>query len=93
MSGILFLIDVVAVMLIVLWSWALERPGGAWRVRLFDMLAEDSAEAEPKARAAPRWGGPRRDGRPWRPAAERRAGALRSAPARPQAAPAWRRNL
>jgi hypothetical protein len=53
MSGSLFLLEVAAVVLIALWSWGGERPGGGWRVRLFDMRFQ--AEAGPSARSAPRW--------------------------------------
>jgi len=54
-SGLLFLLEVAAVVLIALWVWGVERPGEGWRVRLFDMHDQAAADVGASARPAPRW--------------------------------------
>jgi hypothetical protein len=55
MSGLLFLLEVAAIVLIALWVWGVERSDEGWRVRLFDMHDQAAAEASASTRPAPRW--------------------------------------
>jgi hypothetical protein len=93
MSGLLFLLDVAATVLIALWLWGVERSGEGWRVRLFDMHGQAAAEAGAPARAAPRW---RRlkPGAEMPPTDERPPTSFRRAPATPSSTwPRWRRSV
>ncbi|MDB5482849.1 MAG: hypothetical protein JWO83_3902 [Caulobacteraceae bacterium] len=47
MSGLLFLLNVAATVLIALWLWGIERSGEGWRVRIFDMHGQAAAETPP----------------------------------------------
>lgn len=93
MSGLLFLLEVAAVVLIALWVWGVERPGEEWRVRLFDMRDQAAAEAEASVRSAPRW-------RSLKPRAEtplpegRSPNGVRRAAVTPSPiSPGWRRSI
>jgi hypothetical protein len=93
MSGLLFLLDVAATVLIALWLWGVERSGEGWRVRIFDMHGQASAEAGASARSAPRWNRLKRgaetpppDGPP--PTSFRRASATPTS-----TRPRWRRSV
>jgi hypothetical protein len=59
MSGLLFLLNVAATVLIALWLWGVERSGEGRRVRIFDMRGEAPTEAGASARSAPRWSRPK----------------------------------
>ena len=86
MSGLLFLLNVAATVLIALWLWGIERSGGGWRVRIFDMRGQDAAEAP----ASPRWNRmePGAETRPPEPTSARRA------PATPESTrPRWHRSV
>jgi hypothetical protein len=92
-SGLLFLLEVAAVVLIALWVWGVERPGEEWRVRIFDMRDQGAAEADASARSAPRW-------RSLKPGAEtplpegRPPTSFRRAPVTPSSTrPRWRRSI
>lgn len=93
MTGLLFVLEVAAVVLIALWLWGVERSGEGWRVRLFDMRFEAAAEMGPSVRSAPRW---RRlkPGAETPPAGERPPGGFRKAPATASSErPKWRRSV
>ena len=55
MSGLLFLLNVAAMVLVALWLWGVERSGEGGRVRIFDMQDQAAAKADASARSAPRW--------------------------------------
>ena len=55
MSGLLFVLDLLAVVLIAFWLWSREHPAGGRRVTLFDMT-DDVENAPASAQATgPRW--------------------------------------
>jgi hypothetical protein len=95
MSGLLFVLDVVATVLIALWVWGVERSGEGWRVRLFDMDDQAAAKAEASMRAAPQWMGGKAGAETPAPAPEARPPAsFRRAPAPPSSTPPrWRRRV
>lgn len=88
MSGLLFLLDVVAVVLIAWWIWGLERGlVGGWRLRLLDTRGQ--VEAEPARARTPAWrlSTPSGDSRGPRPAVS-----PGPPPPRPRR-PGWRRGV
>jgi hypothetical protein len=93
MSGLLFVLDVAAVVLIALWLWGVERSGEGRRVRLFDMHDQAAAKAEASMRAARQWRGSKAG--PETPAPDARPPAsFRKAPAPPSSTPPrWRRSV
>jgi hypothetical protein len=53
MSGVLFLLEIGAMLLVILWFCGAERAGGRWRLRLLDM--EDEPAGPETGRPPPRW--------------------------------------
>lgn len=91
MSGLLFLLDVAATVLIALWLWGVERSGEGWRVRIFDMRGEAPAEVGASARSAPRWSRPNPEAE-MPPLDRRLPTSFRRDPATPTSTrPRWRR--